>query len=121
MSRENCYVEKLPQKLYKIGMFAQMNRVTIKALRHYDDIGLLKPEYVDEINGYRYYTSAQLPQLHRILAMRELGFSLEEIKKVNDGVSEKDLLIRKNVNCYKKWLISKNRLHVLKGILQGIV
>ena len=60
MSRENCYVEKLPQKLYKIGMFAQMNRVTIKALRHYDDIGLLKPEYVDEINGYRYYTSAQL-------------------------------------------------------------
>ena len=47
MSRENCYVEKLPQKLYKIGMFAQMNRVTIKALRHYDDIGLLKPEYVD--------------------------------------------------------------------------
>ena len=61
MSRENCYVEKLPQKLYKIGMFAQMNRVTIKALRQYDDIGLLKPEYVDEINGYRYYTSAQLP------------------------------------------------------------
>lgn len=119
MSRENCYVEKLPQKLYKIGMFAQMNRVTIKALRHYDDIGLLKPEYVDEINGYRYYTSAQLLQLHRILAMRELGFSLEEIKKVNDGVSEKDLLIRKKCELLQEMAHIQKQIACVEGYLAG--
>ena len=109
MSRENCYV----------GMFAQMNRVTIKALRHYDDIGLLKPEYVDEINGYRYYTSAQLPQLHRILAMRELGFSLEDIKKVHDGVSEKDLLIRKKCELLQEMAHIQKQIACVEGYLTG--
>lgn len=87
--------EKEPQRLYKIGIFAQMNKITIKALRHYDDIGLLKPAYIDENNGYRYYTSQQLPQLHQILALKEIGFSLEEIKKVLEGTSEEKLLLQK--------------------------
>lgn len=119
MSRENCYVEKSPQKLYKIGMFAQMNRVTIKALRHYDDIGLFKPEYVDEMNGYRYYTSDQLPQLHSILALRELGFSLEDIKKVSDGVSEKDLLIRKKCELLHEMADIQKQIARVEGYLSS--
>lgn len=87
--------EKIPQRLYRIGMFAQMNKMTIKTLRHYDDIGLLRPAYIDESNGYRYYTSAQLPRLHQILSLKEIGFSLEEIKKVLDGASEEKLLMKK--------------------------
>lgn len=89
----NC--EKIPQRLYKIGMFSQMNKVTIKTLRHYDEIGLLKPEYIDETNGYRYYTSAQLPRLHQILSLKEIGFSLEEIRLVLEGASEEKLLLKK--------------------------
>ena len=54
----HCTEKEVPY-YYRIGMFAQMNKITIKALRHYDEIGLLKPAYVDEHNGYRYYSSSQ--------------------------------------------------------------
>ena len=90
---ENCKRE--PIKLYRIGVFAQMNRVTVKTLRYYDDIGLLHPESVDEINGYRYYTSSQMPDLHKILALREIGLSIADIKQVFDGMSEEKLLVKK--------------------------
>ena len=87
--------EKVPSKLYRIGLFAAMNHVTVKALRHYDDQGLLKPVYVDELTGYRYYTAGQLPIIHQILALRNMGFSLEEIKNIQGGTSEKELLLKK--------------------------
>ena len=64
-------------------------------IRHYDDIGLLKPEYIDKSNGYRYYTSAQLPRLHQILSLKEIGFTLEEIKLVLERFSEEKLLMKK--------------------------
>lgn len=68
--------------MYLIGMFSRINRVTTKALRHYDEIGLLKPEQVDPETGYRYYTNAQLPRLHRILALKQLGLTLDTIARV---------------------------------------
>jgi DNA-binding transcriptional MerR regulator/effector-binding domain-containing protein len=93
---------KVETSLYKIGLFSQMNRVTIKALRYYDDIDLLKPSYIDKFTGYRYYTSDQLPILHQILALRQMGFTLDEIKKVQNGMSEKDLLLKKKTELMKK-------------------
>ena len=51
-----CKEEKEPPRLYKIGMFANMNHVTIKTLRYYDEQGLLKPAHVEVENGYRYYS-----------------------------------------------------------------
>lgn len=95
MSKEHHCEVKEPEKMYKIGMFSKMNHVTIKALRHYDDCNLLKPAYVDEWSGYRYYTSAQLPLLHEIIALRKMEFSIEEIKQIQNGSSEKSLLLRK--------------------------
>jgi len=65
--------------MIRIGDFSKLSRVTIKTLRHYDEVGLLKPAYVDIFSGYRYYTYEQLPRLNRILALKDLGFSLEEI------------------------------------------
>ncbi|MDD2620509.1 MAG: MerR family transcriptional regulator [Syntrophomonadaceae bacterium] len=70
--------------MYKIGVFSKMNKITVKTLRHYDDIGLLKPCHVDETTGYRYYSSDQLLVLHRILALKQIGFSLSEIIEVMD-------------------------------------
>lgn len=78
--------------MYRIGLFSKMNKVTIKALRHYDDIGLLKPAYTDETSGYRYYTSEQLPILHQIISLRQMGFTLEEISSVQKGISIEKLL-----------------------------
>lgn len=68
--------------MYLIGMFSRINRVTTKALRHYDELGLLKPEHVDPETGYRYYTNDQLPRLHRILALKQLGLTLDTIARV---------------------------------------
>jgi len=65
--------------MVRIGVFARLSEVSVKTLRHYDDIGLLPPAYVDDWSGYRYYTLDQLPRLYRILALKDLGFSLDEI------------------------------------------
>ena len=65
--------------MLRIGDFSKISRVSVKALRFYDEIGLLKPSYVDHFTGYRYYTAELLPRLNRILIFKELGFSLDEI------------------------------------------
>jgi len=65
--------------MIRIGDFSKLSRVTIKTLRYYDEVGLLKPDRVDNFTGYRYYTYEQLPRLNRILALKDLGFSLEAI------------------------------------------
>lgn len=102
MNEKHICEKKEEVTLYKIGLFSQMNKVTIKALRHYDDIGLLKPTHIDEFTGYRYYSSAQLPILHEIIALRQIGFSLEEIKRVQNGESVKNLLIKKKSEILRK-------------------
>jgi DNA-binding transcriptional MerR regulator len=66
----------------KIGEFARLSHVSVVTLRHYDAIGLLTPAVVDTASGYRYYAAAQLPRLHRILALKDLGFSLEQIARI---------------------------------------
>ncbi|MFW6213776.1 MAG: MerR family transcriptional regulator, partial [Spirochaetota bacterium] len=71
--------------MYSIGEFSQINRITPKTLRHYDRIGLLEPARTDEWTGYRYYSPAQLPMIRRILALKDLGFSLEEIGRIVRG------------------------------------
>lgn len=73
--------------MFKIGDFARINKVTIKALRHYDSLGLLKPGKIDDFTGYRYYKADQIPRLNKILSLKEIGFSLEEI----DGILKRDL------------------------------
>lgn len=71
--------------MIRIGDFSKLSRVSIKALRFYDEMGLLKPVDVDRFTGYRYYEFDQLPRLHRILALKDLGFSLEEIGHLLEG------------------------------------
>ena len=70
--------------MFKIGDFSRLGQVSVNALRHYDELGLLKPLQVDRFTGYRYYSIEQLPQLQRILALKDLGFSLERIAHMLD-------------------------------------
>ena len=65
--------------MFKIGEFSKLVQVPVPTLRYYDQVGLLKPVEVDRMTGYRYYSASQLPRLHRILALKGLGFSLEQI------------------------------------------
>ena len=74
--------------LYKISAFSRLGQVSIKALRLYDQRGLLKPAQVDAATGYRYYQIEQLSRLHRILALKAMGLSLEQISQLlNDDLS----------------------------------
>ncbi|NUM46391.1 MAG: MerR family transcriptional regulator [Anaerolineales bacterium] len=68
--------------MFRIGEFSLLAKVTVETLRHYDTLGLLKPAHVDPFTGYRSYTAKQLHPLHQILALKELGFSLEEIARL---------------------------------------
>ena len=68
--------------MFKIGEFARIAYISAKLLRHYDQIGLFKPAYVDVANGYRFYEVEQLAELNRIIALKELGFSLEQTKRL---------------------------------------
>lgn len=65
--------------MLKIGEFSKLSRVSIRMLRHYDEIGLLKPAETDDFTGYRYYSESQLPIIGRISSLKELGFSLADI------------------------------------------
>ena len=78
--------------MFKIGEFSNIARVSGVLLRHYDQIGLFKPIHVNPENGYRYYTIEQLPDLNRILALRDLGFTLEQIGRlVQDNISPDEI------------------------------
>ena len=65
--------------MFKIGEFSKLTQIPVKTLRYYDELGLLKPVEVDRFTGYRYYSAGQLPRLNRVLALKDLGFSLEQI------------------------------------------
>ena len=63
--------------MLKIGVFAHVSRISIKMLRCYGEIGLLKPVFVDDFSGYRYCSLEQLPRAHRIIALKEMEFALD--------------------------------------------
>lgn len=68
--------------MLRIGEFAALSTISIHMLRNYDKIGLLVPQHVDELNGYRYYDKEQLIQANQIIALKSMGFGLDEIKEV---------------------------------------
>ena len=102
MNERHVCPEKTADHLYRIGLFAQMNRITVKALRFYEEQGLLLPAKIDEESGYRYYTMSQMETLHRILALKEAGFTIEDMKHLNASGDERGFLLRK-----KKALLEK--------------
>lgn len=77
--------------MIRIGDFARIGQVSIVTLRHYDEIDLLKPIAVDSFTSYRYYSVSQLPRLNRILALKDLGFSLDQIEQVLNGLTVEQL------------------------------
>lgn len=68
--------------MIKIGDFSRLANISIKTLHYYDQLGLLQPVHVDRYSGYRFYSLDQLPQLNRILALKELGFSLDQVRRI---------------------------------------
>lgn len=77
--------------MFSIGEFARLGGVSVRTLRHYDEIGLLPPATVDPDTGYRGYLAPQLTQLNRIMALRELGLSLTQTRRLLDGITVEEL------------------------------
>lgn len=80
--------------MLKIGEFSKLSRISIRMLRHYDEIGLLKPTELDRFTGYRYYSEAQLPIAGRITSLKDMGFGLSAIGELLACYDDKDLLER---------------------------
>lgn len=86
--------------MFRIGEFSRIARVSGRLLRYYDSIGLLSPQHVDVTTGYRHYTIGQLGRLNRILALKDLGLTLDQVARlIDDKVSTDEirgmLLLRK--------------------------
>jgi DNA-binding transcriptional MerR regulator len=71
--------------MFSIGDFARLGRVSVCMLLHYDALGLLRPARVDPASGYRFYEAGQLSQLNRLIALKDLGLRLEEVKQILDA------------------------------------
>jgi DNA-binding transcriptional MerR regulator len=78
--------------MLKIGDFSKISRVSIRMLRHYDDIGLLKPAEIDDLTGYRYYREDQLFVIGRITALKDMGFALADIVRILEIYEDKEKL-----------------------------
>ena len=76
--------------MLKIGEFSKLSRISVRMLRHYDEIGLLKPAETDRFTEYRYYREDQLPAAGRIATLRDMGFSLADIAKILDVYDDRD-------------------------------
>jgi len=78
--------------MFRIGEFSQIARVSGRLLRYYDSIGLLRPDRSDPVTGYRYYSAGQLARLNRILALKDLGLSLDQVAQlVDDKISPDEI------------------------------
>ena len=103
--------------MFKIGDFSKITKVSIRMLRYYDEMGLFKPEKIDDFNGYRYYSATQIPKLNLIVSLRDMGFNVadialaigtqseESLKKMFEG---KKLEIEKNILSENEKLIKIN-------------
>ena len=109
--------------MYKIGDFSRLSLVSVKALRYYDELGLLKPARVDDGTGYRYYSTRQLPRLNRILVMKDMGLSLEQIALLLDNEPTPDqirgMLRLKQAELSQQMVEGQARLQRIEAWLQA--
>jgi len=109
--------------MFSIGEFARLGGVSVRTLRHYDEIGLLRPATVDSGTGYRGYSARQLGQLNRIMALKELGLSLTQARRLLDGITLDELrgmLLLRRAQLEHELEQHKNQLLGVEGRLRSI-
>ena len=108
--------------MFLTGEFSQISRVSKRLLQYYDEIGLLKPARVDPHTGYRYYSARQLPRLNRILALKDLGLTLDHIAGIMQAeVSDEEIhgmLLMKKAELEQTLLEDVQRLRRIEARLQ---
>lgn len=108
--------------LMKIGEIAGFFGVSVKAIRVYEKTGIIKPAKIDNFTGYRYYTADQVQQLNALLELKQLGFSLAEIKKLLDGDMSNDqfmeALVHKKMTWQNTIATAENKVHSIDKITE---
>src|SRR5688572_21974274 len=99
--------------MFPIGQFARLGGISAKQLRAYDALGLFRPVWVDPSSLYRYYSPAQLPELRRILALRQLGMPLDEIGALARGGDLREALERRRAELERERRQAEERLAAL--------
>ena len=98
--------------LFTIGEVSKLFDINIKTLRYYDEINLFKPQEIDLFSGYRYYSKEQIEDLMVILNLKDVGFSLEEIKKYKNNYSD-ELMLKKKAELMFEQEILENKIKKL--------
>ena len=109
--------------MFSIGEFARLGGVSVRTLRHYDEIGLLRPATVDPGTGYRGYSAQQLGQLNRIMALKELGLSLTQARRLLGGITLDELrgmLVLRRAQLEHELEQHNNQLLGVEGRLRSI-
>jgi DNA-binding transcriptional MerR regulator len=87
--------------MYRIGLFSEITKTTVKTLRYYDEIGLLKPNEIDKFTGYRYYSTDQIFKLYEIISYRQIGLSIKQIKDISlENNNIEDVLNKKKTELF---------------------
>lgn len=110
--------------MLKIGDFSKLARISIRMLRHYDEIGLLVPKSIDQATGYRYYSEDQLPMACRITSLKEMGFGLAAIGDIirnyhNPGELAKFLEIKQS-EVYSELQETSRRMRLLETAIERL-
>jgi DNA-binding transcriptional MerR regulator len=104
--------------MFRIGDFSRIARVSARLLRFYDEIGLFAPAHADPQTGYRYYTVAQLAGLNRITVLKDLGFSLEQVRDILKspvGVVElRSMLLLRRTDAERALAVERQRLRQIE-------
>jgi len=107
-----------------IGEIAEFFNVSRKAIRLYEKKNIIKPVEVDKETGYRYYSVKQVQQLNALLEMKALGFSLDEIKLIIDGETDKEVLLEALVKKQQAWQeameAAKHKAESLDNIISNL-
>jgi DNA-binding transcriptional MerR regulator len=105
--------------MFQIGSFARLGGISAKQLRAYDALGLFRPVWVDPTSAYRYYSPAQLPELRRILALRQLGMPLDEIGRLASGGDLRSALDRRRAELERDRRLADERLRAIDISLES--
>lgn len=106
-------------KMFSIGEFSKMAKVTVKTLRHYDEIKLLVPAYVDNDTKYRFYESEQLLLIHQIQSFKQIGLSLEQIQTILSGGDSVTVLEQRKKLINRQIKEAEDQLSRIEFILSG--
>ncbi|MGY0497361.1 MerR family transcriptional regulator [Nocardia sp. FBN12] len=110
--------------MFSIGDFARHGQVSVRMLRHYDAVGLLPPARVDAATGYRFYTAAQLARLNRLVALKELGFTLEQVGRMlepgPDAAELRGMLTLRRAELEQRIAADRSRLTEIESRLRII-